>query len=134
MPMRVTNPAGTNSGTAMGNPFIGDADGPIAIAINVAALTVNEVDANGYLKPGVPFLRSGALVTAGATYGVTIESIKVANSNSATDLTAAGVVEVTVFTNGMVSRAIMEDNLARVLTAAEVTGFSTAPTQLVLAA
>jgi hypothetical protein len=96
MPMRVTNPAGTSSGTQLGHPWIGDVDGSIAIVIPIGALTVAEVDANGYLKPGVPFTRAGALVAAGAVYGVTIEPIKVANTNSAADLTAAGSVEVTI--------------------------------------
>jgi hypothetical protein len=134
MPIRVTNPAGTSSGTQLGHPWVGDVEGLIAIVINVPALTVAEVDANGYLKPGVPFLRSGALVTAGACYGVTVEPIKVANTNSAADLTAAGVQEVTVGTIGMVSRAIIEDTLGRALTAAELTGFTTMPCAIVLAA
>lgn len=134
MPMRVTNPAGTSSGSQLGHPWIGEPQGPIAIVIPMGALTTAEVDANGYLKPGVPFTRAGALVAAGAVYGVTVDAIKVANSNSAADLTAAGSVEVTVCTIGMVSRAIIEDTLGRTLTAAEVTGFSTMPCAIILAA
>jgi hypothetical protein len=134
MPMRVTNPAGTSSGTQLGHPWVGDVEGLIAIVIPMGALTTAEVDANGYLKPGVPFTRAGALVAAGAVYGVTIEAIKVANTNSAADLTAAGSQEVTVGTIGMVSRAIIEDTLGRVLTAAELTGFTTMPCAIVLAA
>lgn len=124
MPIQVTR-TGTVDTSPM-NPFVGPVDHTVAIPVPISGLTANEVDANGYLKPGVPLLRSGALVTAGAVYGVTLEPIKVAASNSSTDRTAAGSPEVAVGLIGTVNRAIMESNLGRVLTAAEIAGFSAA--------
>lgn len=73
-------------------------------------------------------------VTAPAVYGVTTGPAKVAVTNAVGDLAAAGTVEVTVATMGQVNRAILEDNLGRVLTAAEIAGFSVAGSLLKLLA
>ncbi len=124
MPTSVTRSAA--SSTAPMNPFVGPVDHTVAIPIPLTGLTANEIDANGYLLPGVPLLRNGALVTGGAVYGVTIEPIKVAASNSTADRTAGGSPEVSVALIGTVNRAIMESNLGRVLTAAEIAGFALA--------
>jgi hypothetical protein len=125
MPVRV-NAAVTVGGGSVENPFIGPVQRTVAIAVPLSGLTSAEVDANGYIKPGVPLLRTGALVTAGAVWGVTVEATKVANSNSGADLAAGGSPEVAVAVDGAVNRAIMEDNLGRVLTAAEIAGFALA--------
>lgn len=100
------------------------------VKVDVSALTTNEVDTYGFLKPGVPFLKTGLPVTAGAVYGVTIESIKVAASNAAADIAAAVDPFVALGTIGTVNRDIAEDNLGRAYTAAEIAGFDLAGSKL----
>ncbi len=131
MPMRAQ--VNTTSGQIYGRPTVGVLEHAAQRAINIAALTVNEVDSDGYLKPGVPFDRSGALVLATVpVFGVTIEPIKVAAANDGTSLTAAGIVQVTLQVIGMVNRLIAESDLGRVYTAAEIAGFDLAGCKLVL--
>lgn len=115
--------------------FVGPYEHTHAITVNIANLTSAEVDADGYLKPGVPLNASGALIATAATpgtttdsvFGVTIEPLKVADGNAAADLTAAGTQQVAVCTIGQVNRAVVEDILGRALTADEVTAFGNAP-------
>lgn len=127
----------TVAGQGYGRPFRGPVDHTAQIAVNVTALTVAEVDADGYIKPGVVLQKNGTLITAAAqiAYGVVPEPIKVANSNSAPDLAAASAAfQLAVGVIGMVNRAIMEDNLGRVLTANEIAGFDLAGSTLKLLA
>lgn len=126
MPINSTSNT-ANAGTTPINPFIGPVNHTVPIVVPLSGLTTAEVDLNGYLKPGVALARSGALVGSGVVvYGVTVESIKVAASNSSADLAAGGSPEVAVGRIGLVNRKIMEDNLGRVLTAAEIAGFALA--------
>jgi len=119
-------------GKILGNPWRGLIEHQHQYRVNIADLTTGEVDADGYIKPGVPLSSANPAgrVTAGRVEGCTIESIKVAASNSPAALTAAGVIELTIGTIGQVNRKIIEDNLGRPLTAAEIAGF-TAPGCLV---
>lgn len=123
--MPITKRTVLTAGSNYGRPFVGSVNHPAQIRVNVALLTSREVDAYGYLKPGVPLAKTGILVGAAPAYvyGVVPEPIKVAESNAGADLTAAGNVEVTVHTHGQVNRAIIEDNLGAVLTANEIAGF-----------
>lgn len=132
MPMR--SQVNTVGGQVYGRPTVGVLEHAAQRAINVSVLTVNEVDSDGYLKPGVPFDRTGVLVIATVpTFGVSIEPIKVAAGNDSTSLTAAGTaVQVTLQVIGMVNRKIAEDNLGRAYTAAEIAGFDLAGSKLVL--
>lgn len=117
------------AGQGYGRPFRGKVEHTAQIPINVTALTTAEVDADGYLKPGVPFEADGTLIlaAAGIVFGVSIEPIKVAKSNSAPDLAAASAAfQIGLGTIGQVNRAIIEDNLGRVLTANEIAGFGLA--------
>jgi len=130
MPISVTKTAG---GMAHAPVFVGEILNTDTVKVDVSTLTTAEVDTAGYLKPGVPFLKTGLLVTAGAVYGVTIESIKVAASNAAADIAAvlaAGDPFVALGTIGTVNRDIAEDNLARAYTAAEIAGFDLAGSKL----
>lgn len=61
MPMSVTKSAG---GDSYPNPFLGHIDHSVAIDVNIANLTTDEVDAHGWLKPGVPLTAAGALLAA----------------------------------------------------------------------
>lgn len=123
----------TTGGKIHGRPVHGIAEYVAQRAVNVAALTTFEVDADGFLIPGVVFDSAGALVATGiATYGVVMEPIKVALSNAAGDLTAAGVVQVGLLLIGMVNRKIAEDNMGRVYTSFELAGFNLAGSKLIL--
>lgn len=125
MPLQVTATAAP--GASPHSPFVGPMNHTMTVPVAVGALTTAEVDANGYLKAGVPFSAAGALVGAAVpVFGVTPEAIKVATTNAAADLTAAGTVRVTVGTVGQVNRALMESSLGRVLTANEIAGFGLA--------
>jgi hypothetical protein len=127
MPTRINNAVAVQ-GTAYASPFVGPAGHTIAIPVLISGLTTAEVDSKGYLKPGVPLLRSGALVSGAGqlVFGVTVEEIKVANGNAGADLTAAGTVEVTVAKIGTVNRAIAEYNLGRVYSANELSAMAAA--------
>lgn len=109
-------------------PFVGPINHTHTLAVDITALTVDEIDADGYLKPGLPLDAAGALVGVAPAYvfGVTIEPLKVAESNSAADIAAAGTVDIAVATIGQVNRAVAEDILGRALTANEVAGFAAA--------
>lgn len=132
MPMR--SQVNTTGGQIYGRVFVGIAEYTAQRAINVSVLTANEVDADGFLIPGVPFSRAGVLVGTGvAVFGVNIEPIKVAKSNSSTDLTAAGTaVQVALLTIGQVNRQIAVDNMGRAYTGFETAGFDLAGSRLIL--
>ncbi len=129
MPIAIT---ATTGGDAHAPVFVTGPTETDVVKVDVSTLTANELDTAGFLKPGVPFLKTGLLVTAGAVYGVTIESIKVAASNAAGDIAAAVDPFVALGVIGVVNRDIMEDNLGRVLTAAEIAGFDLAGSTLKL--
>jgi hypothetical protein len=125
MPIRVTQPAAADS--VYNDPFVGPVQHTVAIPVPLSGLTTAEVDSKGWLKPGVPLTRAGALVgAAAAVYGVTVEAIKVAAGNDAPSLAAAGTVEVAVAQIGILNRAIGEKNLGRVYSANEIAGFALA--------
>jgi hypothetical protein len=64
------------------------------------------------------------LVTSAAVFGMVIEAIKVADGNAAGDLAAASsAFELGVATIAQCSQDVIEDNLGRALTAAELAGF-----------
>jgi hypothetical protein len=131
MPFRVTNPV-TTGGEMYASPFVGDVGHTAQIAVNIANLTTSEVDANGWLKPGVPLTQAGALVgAAAAVFGVTIEAIKLVANNGAA---RTGTFQIAVGTIGQVNRKVCEDNLGRVLSANEIAGFGLAGSTLKLLA
>ena len=131
MPIRIRKTAAGGSG--YGWPFIGPVDHTVQLKVDVSALTLKEVDKRGYLKPGVPFKRNGTLIGAGEKlYGVSVEATRVAESNSADDLAAAVDPFVAVATIAQVNRDIVEDNLARALTADEVAAFDAAGSKISL--
>lgn len=127
MPIRF-NPASATAGELYGNPFVGPLGHTAQIAVDLNSLTDDEIDAQGYLKPGIPLSKVGALVGAGvAVFGVTIEPLKVAADNEAATIAAlSGAAQVAVGTIGQVNRDVIEDNLGRALTADEVAGFAVA--------
>ena len=115
-----------------GKPFVGPgAQYTDVVKLDISDMSSNEVDTNGYLKPGLPLAKDGNLITAAVpVYGVTLESIKVASGNTDAILDAATDPFITVGTVGVVNRDICEDNLGRALTADEIAGFDVAGSQI----
>jgi hypothetical protein len=127
MPMTVQNVAG---GTAYSSPFEGRPGPTSHVKVDLSGLTVDEVDVNGYLKPGVPLTTAGVLVgAAGIAYGVTPEAVKLPLAAVPPTNTTLGTETadcfVAVATSGLVNRDRVEDMLGRVLTANEIAGLTT---------
>lgn len=127
MPIGITTTAG---GLAHSPVFVGEIQGTDMVKVDISDLTTKEVDADGYIKPGVPLDKSGNLVgSAVAVWGVTIEAIKLNHATiPPTDVSLAadtGTSAVAVGF-GLCNRDIMEDNLGRALTADEIAGFDLA--------
>lgn len=107
------------------SPFLGPVDHTVGIQIDLSALTDDEIDAKGYLKPGIPFQKDGTLVGAGdRLFGVTVEEVKVADDNEAGTIAALTTQEVAVGTEGTIVQDVAEDMLGRAYTADEVTAFA----------
>lgn len=116
MPINVTNHAGA---AAYQNPLIGPFT-VLNLKIDVSTLTTNEVDAYGYLKPGVLFYSDGDQVAAGEPpYGVSFEPVKLSADDNTTLATDDDVI-IAVATNCVVNRDIAEDNLGRAYSADEL--------------
>lgn len=126
MPISVKETAG---GQGYGNPLVGKPGPPTHIKLDVSGMTTDEVDAYGYLKPGVPLTSAGILVGASPAfvYGVVQEAIKLplsvippTNGSLAAD-TSDPLIALP--TSGLVNRDVAEDNLGRAYTANELAGF-----------
>jgi hypothetical protein len=129
MPNRIASAA--SEANSYGHPFVGPVEYRDLVLADVSDLTTNEVDALGYIKPGVPLDKSGNTVGAGVpVYGVTIEAIKTAHATipptNASLAADTGAFPIAVGTHGIVNRDIIEDNLGRALTADEIAGFALA--------
>jgi hypothetical protein len=130
MPIFITEVAG---GASYASPFVGPVDHPAHVKLDISGMTDDEIDANGYIKPGVPLRESGVLIGSGnPVFGVVIEATKVAADNASGTLAAATDVFVAVATIGQVNQDIIEDNLGRALTADEIAGFNLAGSKLTL--
>lgn len=120
----------SNEGTRYGFPFIGGIEERLSERLDVSALyNTGLVDADGYLIPGAPLqLVNKELVPIdGADQtvrGVTMEVVKVAESNSQAHLDAANDFDVVIVTTGTIDRAIAEYNLGREYSANELTGLN----------
>jgi len=123
MPLGITNTAG---GLAHSPVFVGEIQGTDVVKVDLSDLSDEEVDADGYIKPGVPLAKDGSIVGSGVpVWGVTIEPIKVASGGTDAILDAATDCFVTVGF-GLCNRDVMEDNLGRALSADEIAGFDLA--------
>jgi hypothetical protein len=134
MPLQITT---TAAGTGYGNPMVGE-PGPFKhVKVDLSGLTSDEVDADGYLKPGVVLKESGGLaVLVGAAAGiiyVVTEPTKLAVTVPA-DTTSLGNETgdhlIAVSISGLVNRDVAEDNMGRAYTANELTSFATLGTHL----
>jgi hypothetical protein len=132
MPMRVETLTAARDLVHGTDGFVGPVEHTVAVPVLLTAMTNKEIDSDGYLKPYIPLLKTGAPVTAGAVFGVTVEHIRVANDNIAGTIAALGTIDVAVATVAQLNRAIAEDVLDRAYTAAELTGFAAAGCHVVL--
>ncbi len=130
-PIRITST--TRSGATYASPFIGPVNDFVQIPVPLSALTSNEIDDYGYLRPGIPLTSAGALVGADPAfvYGVTVEAIKVADDNESGTIAALGTVNVGVGVSGVVNTDMCASMLERALTANELAGFNRAGCKLV---
>lgn len=135
-PIKIQQTNMTSDRATYGSPFLGPTDHYVQIAVPLSALTNKEIDADGVLKPGVPFTRAGALVgnSPAFVYGVTPEPIKVADDNESDTIAALGTIQLGVVVEGTVIQDMMESNLARALTANEIAGFDRAGSKITLIA
>lgn len=120
MPISVTTTGAAGDVVAL--PFVGPVNHTVAILVDVSTLSDDEVDENGYIKPGVPLQANGDLVsgTGQVVMGLVVESVKIAADNVSGTLAAADDVEVTIATICQVNRDVVEDVLGRALSADEL--------------
>lgn len=123
----------TSGDTAYGSPFIGRVDNVLHVKVDVSALTSREVDADGYLKPGVPLALDGTLLGASNTKRVAmvVEATKIADNNTGLS-SITNDPFVACATIATVNRDIIEDNLGGVLTADEIAALNGAASSIVL--
>jgi hypothetical protein len=120
------------------NPLLGPVDHVAHIKVDLSILTINEVDADGYLKPGVLLTLAGILVGIAPAFpfGVVFEATKLAlvtiPPTNATLATETGDHFVAVCTHGIVNRDVAEDNMGRAYTADEIASFDRAGSNLKL--
>lgn len=132
MPMHVKKTAG---GTTYAPVFLGEILAMEQILVDVSELTTDEVDADGWLKPGVPFKQDGTLADgSGHIYAVNpepqdlrLDTVPPTNVSLAAD---TKTYPLGMGTMGTVNRDVIEDNLGRALTANELTAFATAPCKI----
>lgn len=129
MPMKISSVA--DAGEVHPNPFVGPVNHTYVVKVDVSGLTSNEVDANGYIKPGVPLkIAGGLLVLADGTAGeyiagAVVEAVQIHTDNT----TLAGVtadVEIAIALFCLMNRDILEDSLGRALTANELAAIAAA--------
>lgn len=127
MPITVTETTGAD---VYASPFIGPVDNVIHMKIDVSSLLVDgaqgaQVDAKGYLKPGVLLAETGGVgvpPTGSFVKGVVIEATKLVAANPTNATLGADTSDpfIAVATSGVLNRDIIEDNLGRALHADEL--------------
>jgi hypothetical protein len=134
MPISVKATAG---GSGYASPMVGPVDQTVHVKLDVSTLTTAEVDADGYLKPGVLVKQDGTPVAATqAVFGVVVEPTFLALAVIPPTNTSLGADTsdplIAVCTHGIVNQDIAAANLGRAYTAAEIAGFSLAGSTLKL--
>jgi hypothetical protein len=122
------------AGATYGHIFVGPWDHTHAVRLDVSALTLEagsggQVDEKGYLRPG-SVIQIDAGGTGGAIgdpptnadqrAGIVPEPLKIVDFDGGETVATAPDLDVAVAINCAVNRAIVEDNLGRALTAAEL--------------
>lgn len=132
MPIGVKKTTGT---TGYGHPIVGDALGLLQVVVDISELTIAEVDADGYLKPGVMFKSDGTQPDGtGFLYAVNPEPIKIVDYVPTDILLAAdtATIPVGMVTAGIINRDVVEDNLGRAMTANEIAAVTAAGSRFTL--
>lgn len=134
MPLAIKATAG---GAGYGNPMVGPVEQTTHVKLDVSGLTTAEVDADGYLKPGVLLTQAGILVgSTVAVFGVVVEAtfLGLATIPPTSGSLAADTSDplIAVCTHGIVNRDIAEANLGRAYNANELAGFALAGSTLKL--
>lgn len=102
----------TPGGTAYGDIRVGEGHTIHQGLLDAAGLAASR-DADGYLPPGLPVLATGLPVTAGTALGyIGPEAVKLGSVNTFGN----------IIMGGGLNRDMIEDNLGRVLSAAEIAG------------
>lgn len=131
MPIKITKTSLASNTYA--SPFLGPVDHTVQVNLVLSGLSDDEIDARGWLKPGIPFAKDGTLVgAADFVYGVTIEPTKVADDNEAATIAALPDQWVGLAVIGCVIQDMAETFLGRAYTADEIAGFDRAGSKLVL--
>jgi hypothetical protein len=134
MPLAVVATAG---GQSYANPLVGMARDVAHVKLDLSGMTTAEVDADGYLKPGVLLTAAGILVGAAPAFpfGVVFEPVKVTTTTPVTSGTLAAETAdplVAVATSGLINRDAGEDNMGRAYNANEIASVSLAGSKLTL--
>lgn len=130
MPLQVSKSTGT---TTYGHPFVGKVLGLQQVVVDISELTTDEVDADGWLKPGVAFKKDGTLADGTGSefiYAVNPEPQNIFHSTIPPTNTSLGndtrTLPLGMGTIGEVNRDIAEDNMGRAYTANELAAFNAA--------
>ena len=120
-------------GEVHSNPIVGKHDHSYAIRVDISALPAAYVDADGWLKPGMPLRRGGLPISAPAQFvwGVVTEAVRV-HTNNTTLASVTADIDVAISMFCMVNRGVLEDSLGRVLTADEIAAFDAAGSKVAL--
>lgn len=125
---------GLSEGVAYASPFVGPTDFIAPVRVDISGLTTDEVDADGYLKPGTLLKSNGTLADATVgefIYGAVAEATKVADDNSSL-ATETNDIDVALVLIGVLNRDVLEDVLGRALTANELAAIDAAGCGLML--
>lgn len=130
MPMNIKKTVG---GSTYAPVFIGMILGMQQVVVDVSELTTDEVDADGWLKPGVAFKKDGTLCdgTGGEfVYAVNpepqnlhLDTIPPTNTSLGND---TKTYPLGMGTGGEVNRDVAEDNMGRAYNANELAAFNAA--------
>lgn len=130
MPLQVSKSVGT---TTYGHPFVGKVLGLQQVVVDISELTTDEVDADGWLKPGVAFKKDGTVAdgTGGEfIYAVNPEPQNLFHATIPPTNTSLGndtrTLPLGMGTIGEVNRDIAEDNMGRAYNANELAAFNAA--------
>lgn len=132
MPVSVAKTAGTST---YGNPIVGEPGPLLQVVVDISELTTDEVDADGFLKPGVSFKSDGTQPDgSGFMYAMNIEPTKIITYVPTNALLAADTdtIPVGCVIGGVINRDIVEDNLGRAMTANELAAAIAAGSQFTL--
>jgi hypothetical protein len=66
------------------SPFIGPVNHTVNLRVDISTLTTDEVDADGYLKPGVPLTKGGTRVGVAAAAGTAVAAAYAGNTGNGT--------------------------------------------------